>query len=655
MQLLDFWGQKSPDITKLIISIFHIFLQTASFPLYFLQKKSILPCDFLFLPMNELSSKGLIILFLCIVGIYFAIPWNAYHVSENLQTYLPPDYRFGLDLQGGVELDYKVDLDVVRKDKDHSGLKEDSILEGLKAIIDKRVEALKINDSVITTASYGSEKHIIVQIPLKWEDSDENQRNIQRAKEAIGKVMRIEFRERRGNPTEEDFEARHQLALELFEEAKNSEYDFSVTQTKYTDSYENISTGTHSGTLDELSAYFSVDEENITLWEYYPEVLTGKNFPTLTQDAFGNLAFNEDEWFFIVRFDEKNTVTKTVPVEKIEEEPENTDIGPTPENTNDEVQEPENEEREVTEYSFSYAFVSALPSEWKPAIDSKGRILNDRFFLNSSVQYNDLAQPMIELTFNDEWADIFYELTSRLVGQQIAIFVGGENLTSPNVNQAISGGKATITGNFTPKEAKELSQNINTGVVPAPIYLTSERTIDSRLGANSLQQLIVAWVAGFAVIFVFLVLVYRVAGFFAGVTLFLYVVLLLALVKIFGVVLTLASIAGLILSVGMAIDANILIFERVKDAIKRGGKLEDAVQEGFEKSWSAIWDSNLTGILIAVILFVFGINMIKGFGLMLGIGLVLSLFSAMYVSRYFILLMIRRKDLDLGTFIGIRK
>jgi len=372
--------------------------------------------------------------------------------------------------------------------------------------------------------------------------------------------MRIEFRERRGTPTEADLEERRELAQELFEEAQNSEYDFSVTQTKYTDSYENISTGTHSGTLEELSEYFSVDEENITLGEYYPQVLEGKEIATFLYDGV-NFSQKQDDGFWVVRFDEKNTVKRTIPVETGENTENQTE--------DNEEKEPETQEIEVEEYTCTYAFISALPSEWKPAIDSKGRVLNDRYFLNSSVQYNDLAQPMIELTFNDEGAEIFYELTSRLVGQQIAIFVGGQNLTSPNVNQAISGGKATITGQFSPKEAKELSQNINTGVVPAPIYLTSERTIDSRLGTNSLQQLIVAGIAGFALIFLFLVVIYRTAGFFAGVTLFLYVVLLLALVKIFGVVLTLASIAGLILSVGMAIDANILIFERVKDAIGR--------------------------------------------------------------------------------------
>jgi len=168
-------------------------------------------------------------------------------------------------LQGGVELDYTVDLKEVQKEENYNISRENSILEGLKSIVDKRVEALKINDSVITTANYGGEKHIIVQIPLKGTNKAENELNIKRAKEAIGRVMKIEFKEARTQVTTEDIEAREQISKDLLTEASTSKYDFSVTQAKFKDSYENITTGTLTGTLDELAQkYFTLKSENIT-------------------------------------------------------------------------------------------------------------------------------------------------------------------------------------------------------------------------------------------------------------------------------------------------------------------------------------------------------------------------------------------------------
>jgi len=224
-------------------------------------------------------------------------------------------------------------------------------------------------------------------------------------------------------------------------------------------------------------------------------------------------------------------------------------------------------------------------------------------------------------------------------------------LTAPTVQQAILNGKAVITGQRTPEEANQLSNDINTGVVPAPIYLTSERTIDSRLGLDSLSKLIWAGGIGFLFIFLFLIGVYRLAGFFSAVALFLYGVILLAILKAFGIVMTLATIAGLILSLGMAIDANILIFERIKDELRHGKKLPHAVKLGFKESFSAIWDSNITGLIVALILFIFGINMIKGFGLILALGILVSLFTVYFISRIFLELLSDYK-ISVKHFIG---
>jgi len=218
----------------------------------------------------------------------------------------------------------------------------------------------------------------------------------------------------------------------------------------------------------------------------------------------------------------------------------------------------------------------------------------------------------------------------------MAIFVGGELLTAPTINEAILTWRAVITWDYTLESAAELAQNINTWVVPAPIYLTSERTIDAKLGQSSLQKIIYAGLFGFVSILLFLMYIYRFSWLIAAVALFVYIVITLAILKQFGIVLTLASIAWLVLSIGIAIDANILIFERIKDELRRWEDLRESVRVGFDKSFSAIWDANVTGLIVAIILFIFGINMIKWFGFILALGIVVSLFSVFFISRLFI-------------------
>jgi len=543
--------------------------------------------------MNKLIFRlFLIIIFWGLLFVYI-FPWSSYNMNVPFSG---KDYKLGLDLRGWIELDYKVDLEEAKKAEDYTPKKEKDIIEGLKSIIDKRIETLNINDSVITSASYAWEQHIIVQIPMKWNDSLQNNENIKRAKEAIGKVVKIVFKEARLKITREDIEARKYLSNKALKESKENKYWFEVISKKYKDTYENIKVWTMSWTLKDFNKYFT-GVTDFSTW------LVNRVISWNWKEGFdyidGKVAIKQGEkWYYILNVIWKNK----------------------------------------DKYDISYIFISEKPSNWKPAKDKEGRILNDKYFVKSSVQYDDAFNPMIELTFNSEWANIFGELTKRLVWKQIAIFVWWENLTSPTVQQPILSWRAVVTWRYTPEEAKNLAQNINTWVVPAPIYLTSEKTIDSKLWASSLEKLIVAWVAWFWMIFIFLIFTYRLSGLIASISLFIYVMIVLTVVKIFWVVLTLASIAWLILSIGMAIDANILIFERIREELKQWKKIEQASIIWFKKSWSAIWDSNVTGFIVALILFVFWINLIKWFGLMLAIWIVVSLFSVFWISRILVLL-----------------
>lgn len=515
-------------------------------------------------------------IFLCL----YVFPWNSYGI--NMPFVGTKEYKLGLDLQWWIELDYKVDLEELRKNENFDKNEEKAVIEWLKAIVDKRVEALNINDSELNDASYGWESHIIVQIPLKGNDSMENLENIEKAKEAIWKVVKIQFKEKRTEVTQADLQEREDIAKSIFWELEAWE-KFGVVASKYSLSYEKVLEWSIAS-LSELV----------------------KDVSDISADKVNKVELNiGDKWYLIIN---ENTPNNFI----------------------------------------AYIYVSETPSEWKPAMDSKGRILDDRYFIKSSVVHNEAYQPLVELSFNTEWGEIFWELTKRLVGQQIAIFVWGEILTAPNVNEPIYWWKAVITWQESTEAAKLLSQNINTWVVPAPIYLTSEKTIDSKIWASALENLVIAWIVGFALLFVFLVIVYRVSWLMASIALFLYTVLILAVVKIFGVVLTMASIAWLILSIWMAIDANILIFERVKEKLDDGEALLFAIESWFKESFTAIWDSNLTSLLTAIVLYIFWINMIKWFWLMLGIWIILSLFTVMFVSKVFIIwmwLLIKDKNL----------
>lgn len=526
--------------------------------------------------MKNLFIKLFLITTFWIFLVLYVFPWESYNINIPFSW---KDYRLWLDLQWWIELDYKIDLSEVKKEEWYDNTREKSIIEWLKSIIDKRIESLNINDSIITGSNYAWEQHIIVQIPLKWNTSLENTENIERAKKAIWKVVKIEFKETRKGITEEDYKERELIAVDFLEEVKNSSYNFSVTSEKYNNNYEN----TLIWNSEEISDLF-------VFW-------TGVTFP-LTEEkwvidnVYKIKDITDNEWFLILSYN------------------------------NDKW--------------YDFIFINKEPSDWLSASDSEWRILNDKYFVKSSVQYNEAYQPMVELTFNDIWATIFWELTKRLKWQQIAIFVWWELLTAPNVNEAILSWKAVITWSYTSEEAKKLSNDINTWVVPAPIYLTSERTIDSKLWSNSLAKLLEAGILWFVIILIFLIFIYRASWFVAGIALFIYVLLVLFIINMFWIVLTLASIAGLILSIWMAIDANILIFERIRDELRNWKELSKAVETGFKKSWTAIWDSNVTWLIISLILFIFWVNMIKWFWLMLAIWILVSLFTVMFISRILI-------------------
>lgn len=242
-------------------------------------------------------------------------------------------------------------------------------------------------------------------------------------------------------------------------------------------------------------------------------------------------------------------------------------------------------------------------------------------------------EPIVGIKFNQEGGELFEQITRDNVGGNLAIFLDGQMISAPRINEAISGGSAVISGGFTPEEARSLAENLNFGALPVPIKLISTQTIGSTLGDDVLQKGVMAGVFGIILVGIFMVLWYRLPGLVAIISLFSYVALMLALFQLIPVTLTAAGLAGFILSLGMAVDANVLVFERVKEEFRSGKSFQESARIGFTRAWSAIRDGNLTSILSAIILFWFGTSLIKGFALVFGIGVIFSMFSALLITR----------------------
>lgn len=296
----------------------------------------------------------------------------------------------------------------------------------------------------------------------------------------------------------------------------------------------------------------------------------------------------------------------------------------------------------------------SISSTTDPFVDTG---LTGRYLASAALEFSggnggQLAnEPVVSIVFNEEGAKLFEKITREHTGENLAIFLDGEMLSSPRINEAISGGKAVISGSFTPDEARKLAQNLSFGALPVPIELQSTQTIGGALGEKALGQGVYAGIVGFLLLSIFMIVWYRLPGVIAVIALAIYVVLMLALFQLIPVVLTSAGIAGLILSVGLAVDANVLIAERIKEEIIAGKGVHQAIAEGFSRAWLAIRDSNIAHIIAATVLFWFGTSLIKGFALVFGLGVGVSMLSAITISRTLLIALPIKTTTKIGRFL----
>ncbi len=272
-------------------------------------------------------------------------------------------------------------------------------------------------------------------------------------------------------------------------------------------------------------------------------------------------------------------------------------------------------------------------------------LLTGEYITNANVridrQYN---TPYVALEFDPQGARLFERITGENVRKRLAIVLDGVVYSAPVIQEKISGGRASITGSFTMEEARDLAIVLRAGALPAPVKILEERTVGPSLGADSIRQGFLSMMVGAVLILVFMVIYYRLAGVIANVALVLNVILIMAALAAFQATLTLPGIAGIILTIGMAVDANVLIFERIREEMRLGKTPRAALDAGYGRATLTILDANITTLIAAVVLFQFGTGPVKGFAVTLSIGIVASLFTAIVVTRYiFDFLLIKRR------------
>ena len=513
--------------------------------------------------------------------------------------------HLGLDLQGGTQLTYQTDTTEIPFDQ------RAAAISGARDVIERRVNIFGVAEPIIQTARIGREWRLIIELP--------GIKDVHSAIAMIGETPILEFKEQ--GPERELTQAEkkqideyNQGALEraenVLEQVLVKGADFTELAKQYS---EDPGSKEKGGDVGWFSKGTMVPEFEKAVFE---DLEVGETTQELVKTIFG---------YHIIR---KTNERLKEPEVKVEVKTEG---------------EGEIETEPVKEARASHVLITIKSEELIKQIPQwQYTGLTGKQLKTAFISFNSQSnEPEVSLEFNAEGAKLFGEITERNIGKPVAIFLDNYPLSIPTVREAIPSGRAVITGSFNLKEAKELAQRLAAGALPVPIKLISQQNIGPSLGRISVQKSFAAGLLGFLVIVVFMIGFYRKRGIIAVLALCIYTLTVLALFKLIPVTLTLAGIAGFILSLGMAVDANILIFERIKDEENLGKSSLGAINDGFKHAWTAIRDSNITTLIVCFILYYFGTGLVKGFGLTLGLGVLISMFTAIVVTKTFLQLVVK--------------
>lgn len=284
-------------------------------------------------------------------------------------------------------------------------------------------------------------------------------------------------------------------------------------------------------------------------------------------------------------------------------------------------------------------------------------ILDGSMLTNASVGFNQNNQPIINFSLNAAGAQIFGDFTGKNVGKRLAVVLDGKVMSDPVINERIGGGAGQISGNYTVASANDLAIALRSGALQASIYLMEKRSVGPSLGADSIKASMIALVGGFALVIIFMIVYYRTAGVIANIALISNLFLILAVMALFGATLTLPGMAGIVLTVGMAVDANVIISERIRELLYQDVSIHKAIEEGYDNAMSAILDANITTLIAAVVLYAYGSGAVKGFAITISIGILASMLTAILGTHgiYEMLESKIQKSKDLAFWFGVKK
>lgn len=514
-------------------------------------------------------------------------------------------FHLGLDLQGGTHLVYKADTSEIPSEN------ADEAVEAARDVIERRVNLFGVTEPRVEATSVGVEKRINVELA--------GVTNIREAIKMIGETPQLDFREADENV--------QQTETKLTEEEKKQ---IEVSEIEGKKKAEDVIKRLNSGEdFAELAKELSGDPGSAKL---------GGEL-----DWFGPGAMVEPFEKAVYALS-KNEITKG---------PVKSQFGYHIIQRLDERMNKSGEK----EIKARHILIKTLTeTDLRPPKDPwKLTELTGKYLKRAQVAFDPNTQePQVSLEFNDEGAKLFEQITEKNVGKPVAIFLDGYPISAPVVQQKISGGKAVITGNFSLEEARTLARRLTAGALPVPIELIAQQSVGPSLGAVSIQKSLKAGLFGLILVALFMILFYRLPGILSVGALSIYILIVLALFKLIPVTLTLAGLAGFILSIGMAVDANVLIFERMKEELKRGKPLDLACEDGFKRAWPSIRDGNYSTLITCVLLFLLGTSSVKGFGLVLGIGVITSMFSAIVITRAFLRLFARPRFERVRVLFGVR-
>lgn len=639
------------------------------------------------------NAGWLVVLFLIAATVTYPAPlnWVLTHAKQIIGVEIKPlqkPFVLGLDLQGGTHLEYEANVSQV-SDADRR-----EALNGVRDVIERRVNSLGVSEPLIQTTQAGNSWRVTVELAgiqdVKQAINLIGETPILEFKEQNTETTRRALTPDESKKIETDNQAAQKTAQNALDEAKKPGADFTLQaektenpalkltkgdtgflrgQTEYYDLYQQVKTVAAGTILDKVverpNFYSVVKVEEVKdtgeqevkarhLLISYKGAQGGLSTQTkeearkkidalkaqVTTQNFAEIAGKNSQepgaatrggdlgWFakgdMVESFEQVAFAQATGTISNVIETPYGFHlIYKEDQRPLKDVRVRMYETKKLTENDIVPA-----PEPWKATKLTGKQISSAKLDFDQRT-----GVPMVSLQFNKEGADLFAELTRKNIGKQIAIFLDGEILSAPTVQNEIPGGQAVISGSFTVDSAKQLARRLQAGALPVPIQLIAQQTVGPTLGADSLQRSLHAGLAGFVLVAIFMVLLYRLPGLVSIVALILYAALSAAIFKMIPVTLSLAGIAGFILSLGIAVDANVLTFERLKEEWRTGHPFGQALEEAFRRAWPSIRDGHVTVLISCVVLYWFSSSIIRGFALTLAIGTILSLFTAVVSTR----------------------